>query len=179
VAQQIIMSKAKKAYILPVFVALLLVSCSGNEEDEPRFVEGNVIVGFKREIVWRQAYDFAKKYSNDIGYVHGLYYYSNLSNDSLNFVKNFLDAEGFPPEAAYIGFPSNRITIVYGYNIDEDKSTLGDWLTLTEDPILKFEDMQSAKSMLLYITPGTERQWLEAHKNDPLVNYIELDYYFR
>ena len=173
------MNKNSKLRLLPVVFALLLVSCSADEDDELKFVECNVIVGFKKEVAWRQIVDFAKKYAHEIGYVHGLFYYSNLPNDSLNFVKNFLSAEGFPPEVAYLGFSSNRITIIYGYNIDEDKSTLDEWLALTENPILKFEDMQNSKSMLLYIEPGTEKQWLQTHQNDPIISYIELDYYIR
>lgn len=57
-----------------------------------------------------------------------------------------------------------------------DMSILSKWIQVIENPILKSEDMQAGKSMLLYIRPGTEKQWIKTHVNDPIISFAELDY---
>jgi hypothetical protein len=162
--------------ILSITIGLgLIPGCS--DDDELHFVEGNIIVGFKEEVTLRQAYEFATQYSDSIGYVHGIAYYSNLPNVSLNYVASELAAAGFSNKGVRIGFVSNRIEILMSYGLNEDKSTIENWIALSEAPELKFEDMQNGKSMLLYITPGTEKQWRKNHINNPYISYIELDYY--
>lgn len=149
----------------------------GCSEDERKFVPGNVLVGFKSGVTIRQAFDFATQSANDIGYVHGLSYYSNLPIDSLNYVANTLAAAGFSNKGVFIGFGVNRIVVLMSYGIEDDKSTLDEWIELTETPELKFEDMDNTKSMLLYISPGTEKKWIKTHYDGPLIEYAHLDYY--
>lgn len=137
----------------------LFWSCK--EDDELKYVPGNIIVGFEVGVTIRQAYDFAILNANDIGYVHSLYYYTSLPNDSLDFIKKFINTSGFLDADVRIGYTSQRIEILKDYFIEDDKSTISSWITLTENPLLKFEDMQIHKSMLLYITPGTEKKMVK------------------
>jgi len=162
--------------ILFMVTGMLLMPCC-SDEDEPSFVAGNIIVGFEKEVTLRQAYEFANRYADSIGYVHGSYYYSNLPLDSLEYVANEIAIAGFPNKGVRIGFVSNRIEIIMDYGIPDDKSTLKEWIELTERPDLQFEQFQAYKSMLLYIDPGTEKNFQNLHLNDTLIHYIELDYY--
>lgn len=160
-----------------VIVMVALTSCK-SDDPEPGFVPGNVIVGFQKEVTLRQAIDFANNYSDGIGTLSGFFYYSNLPADSLDFIKNFITAEGIEYTSVQISATTIRIVIIKNYLNYDDKSTIDNWLAMTENPILQFEDVQANKNMLLFISPGTEKQWIKTHISDPYVRYAELNYYF-
>jgi hypothetical protein len=162
--------------LFAITAVALAVGCK-EDDPEPAFVAGNVIVGFKKEVTFRQALEFAAFNADSIATISGFFYYSNLPNDSLDFINRVLDEEGIEYASAFIHAIENRIVIIKNYHNDDDKSTIGKWLSITEDPILQFEDMQTFKSMMFYIQPGTEKKWMREFIEHPYVRYAELNYY--
>jgi hypothetical protein len=164
--------------ILKLFsIGLLVFGCTYHEvQPEYKFAAGYVSVGFKPEVTLRQAADFVNMYADSISHIFGFYYYSNLPADSLNFIIDFLSSEGITDVSVDIGALNHRIRIIKMFYGTDDKTILPKWIQVIENPVLKFEDMQAGKSMLLYIQPGTEKQWIKTHVNDPIISYAELDY---
>jgi len=157
------------------FLALPLLSCT-NHDLGYKFAAGHVIVGFKPEVTLEQAADFTNKYADGIGHILGFYYYSNLANDSLHYVTMFV-INVSPGAEVRIGFSSNRIEVLNDfYRNEADSAKLNEWLKIVENPVLQFEDMHAGKTMLLYVQPGTEKQWIKTHINDTYLSFAELDY---
>lgn len=156
-------------------VSALIAGCA-SEDEGPRFVPGNVIVGLKKEVTFRQALEFAAVNADSIATIRGFYYYSNLPNDSLDFINRVFDQEGIEYASAFIHAIENRIVVIKDYLNNDDKSTVQVWLSIVEDPVLQFEDKQTFKSMMFFIQRGTEKKWIQQFVNHPYVRYAELNY---
>lgn len=163
--------------VILIAALALLLGCAG-EDEGPRFVPGNVIVGFKKEVSLREALEFASVNADSIATVRGFYYYSNLPNDSLNFINTVLANRKIESASAEVSAIEHRIVVIKDYLNDDDKSTILEWLAITEDPVLQFHDKQILKSMMFFIKPGSEKQWVQQFVSHPYVRFAELNYYF-
>ncbi len=165
------MNTGKQSWLL-IFIVLVFVFLGCSEHDEePGFVPGNVIVGLNKQVTLRQALEFGARHADSVARMVGFSYVSNLPNDSVDYLNQLFDTRGFNYAIAFLSTTDNKI-ITY-----DDKSMIWEWLKLTEDPSLKFQDSGSFISMMYYMPAGTEKQWIQRFTGHPYVRYLELDYY--
>ena len=167
-----------------LLLSALLLGCEDDNTQPPvkkmEFVPGQVAIGIKSEITIDQVFDLMNEKEVFIEQMNGFFYYSTFSNDSLDYVREVLSTkeytDGWGPDggSASIFVTTNRITVTeFFFNMD--LSAQEDWL-LTLDQ-LHLEDLGNvAKDVMINVAPGTEKLWLEAFREHPYVEWVELNY---
>ena len=110
----------------------------------------------------------------------GFFNYSALPNDSLDYIINilkdkiYLNKRGFNGGSAFIHAIENRI-IVTQFLFEMTIEAQQDWLTTMN--ILKLNDLgDGTKNLVIKVTPGTEKHWMQLFKVYPDVTWVELNY---
>ena len=169
-------------YIFQVlFLSIFSIGCDEDEPqqlDEREFVPGDVAVGIKSGIPINLVFDLMNEKEVFIQQMSGFYNYSTLPTDSLNFVKNILISKPYTNKwggtggSAYI--VENRIVVTELF-FQMDLPAQEDWLfTMTQ---LQLNDLQGdTKNILIKVSPGTEKYWMDIFRKHAYVTFVEPNY---
>lgn len=169
--------------IFILLLSLLTITCDDNDDqelDERDFVPGDIAIGIKSTTPISTVFDLMNEKGVFIEQMSGFFNYSTLPNDSLNYIisilksKSYTDRWGGDGGSAFISAVDNRIIVTeFFFNMVPDAQQ--DWL-LTMDLLLLKDLGNDTKNLLINVTPGTERYWMNVFKKHPYVTWVELNY---
>ena len=172
-----------KAILQTTILTLFIIGCNDEDNlpiDDREFVPGDVIIGIKSTTSINSVFDLMNEREVTIDQMSGFFNYSTLPNDSLDYIINelkdkiYLNKRGFSGGSAFIHAIENRI-IVTEFFFEMNMEAQQDWLTTMN--ILKLNDLgNDTKNLLIKVTPGTEKYWMQLFKIHPYVTWVELNH---
>jgi hypothetical protein len=172
-----------KTILQATILTLFIVAChdEGNLPfDDLEFVPGDISIGIKSTTPINSVFDLMNENEVMIDQMSGFFNYSTLPNDSLDYINNelkdkiYLNKRGFSGGSAFISAVDHRI-IVTEFFFEMDMEAQQDWLTTMNK--LKLNDLgNDTKNLLIKVTPGTEKYWMQLFKKHPYVTWVELNY---
>jgi hypothetical protein len=172
-----------KSTFLILILASIFSACEdgvGPAADKRDFVRGDVIIGIKTDVSINAVFDLMNERDVTIDQMSGFFYYSTLSNDSLDYVihtlqnKAYCNRGGFKGGSAYVHALDNRIVVTQIF-FDMDLDAQQDWVSTIDK--LKLHDLgNDTRNLVIEVNPGTEKFWMKKFKEHPYVKWAELNY---
>ena len=159
-----------------LMATILLAACDDgeNKTEEPLFAPGNLLVGIKSNVSIDLVFDLMNEKGVAIDVMYGFYTYSLLPIDSLTFINNqlitksYLNGRGWSNQVGKV--VNNRIELNTAF-FEMDLESQLDWLETIKRSQLK--DLGAInKLVVINVTPGTEKEWLEIFEPHPYVKSV-------
>ncbi len=127
-----------------------------------------------------RVFEFVNEQDLSIDQMFGYFNFSNLPNDSLNYVtdnlkdKPYLNKRGFTGGSAFISKTDNRITATE-FLFEMNTTAQSDWLNTIET--LELEDLgNDTQNLTILVAEGTENFWATEFATYPEVQWTELNW---
>lgn len=166
-----------------IFVSSFILGCDEkvNENlDQRDFVPGDIAIGIKSTIAIDLVFDLMNEKEVLIEQMSGFFNYSTLPSDSLEYIKEILKSKPYTDRwggkggSAFISAVDGRL-IVTEFFFNMDIPAQEDWISTMNQ--LELKDLgNDTKNLLITVTPGSEKFWLDVFKNHPYVKWVELNY---
>ena len=166
-----------------LFLSSLILSCDENDPEkfeERDFVPGDIAIGIKSTVAIDLVFNLMNERGVFIEQMSGFFNYSRLPNDSLEYIKDILKSKPYTDRwggyggSAFISAVDNRL-IVTEFFFNMDIPAQEDWLSTMNQ--LELKDLgNDTKNLLINVSPGTERYWMNVFKKHQYVKWVELNY---
>jgi hypothetical protein len=170
----------KRKILFHILMATILLAACDHEEnkpEEPLFAPGKILVGIKSNVPIDLVFDLMNEKGVAIDVMYGFYTYSLLPIDSLTFINNqtiaksYLNGRGRSNQVGKV--VNNRIELNTTF-FEMDLVSQLDWLETIKKSQLN--DLGAIhKLVVINVTPGTEKEWLEIFETHPYVKSVSLN----
>jgi hypothetical protein len=164
-----------------VSLSFILFSCTDTSteptQENKTFIEGNVGFGLNDSISFEQLidtiYSFGKVYKIDIVTIQ---YTTELSKDSLQFIKDHLIAYTFIDSATTLKYDDSKSEWLINFWIfNFRENNIFDWFQLLQDLQLNHK-VYSFQVGLLEVEPGKEKYWIDELLKINLFRWVDYNY---
>lgn len=173
-----------KKLMLLLIIFSFLPGCEKEQyiiPNEENFVKGDLDVGFKENASLKSSFYLVNKFGLEITQVWGFIYISDLPDDSIDYVINFLKTRQYLNNGTWIIVKNGNVFNHYStgkiyvcctmLNMTETNQT--DWYNVVS--ILKLVEQPSVKVFYIKVPVGQEKAWRDKFRDQGIVKWAELN----
>ena len=153
-------------------------------EGEREFVPGDLSIGIVDSVTINEAWELVNSFDLKITDAWGHKYLSNLPNDSIDYIINYLNKKPYINDGRWKAVKNGNVYIDRNFNkisvscrlTDVLPEIQEDWLKVVE--VLKlYEVPDKYQSIYLNVPVGYELLWKDTFENEKIIRWASPNYY--
>lgn len=177
-----------------VFFLVILFSCENDKkvdnkreaeiERDREFVPGDLSIGIVDSVTIKEAWELVNSFELKITDAWGHKYLSNLPNDSIDYIINYLNKKPYINDGRWKAVKNGNVYIDRNFNkisvscrlTDVLPEIQEDWLKVVE--VLRlYEVPTNTKVFYLNVPIGYELLWKDTFENERIIRWASPNYY--